>query len=161
MTNYYNKSEIVSLLQAKAKELNRNPMPKDLDEQTAKGILNYFKKWEKALKAAGLIKATYQVAKKADLPKKAVKACAKKVIEKKVKEQIVETAAKTECAAGGNKRYTKEIITALLLAEYKRLGKKPTKKEIDANENLPSASTCLKHFNTTRLGDMWAEILGE
>ena len=47
----------------------------------------------------------------------------------------------------------------MLLDEFKRLGKKPTRKEIDANKNLPTVSTCLNYFGTTRIGDVWDEIL--
>ena len=64
-----------------------------------------------------------------------------------------------EAAFQGRRRYSKSIITQMLLDEFKRLGKKPTRKEIDANKNLPTVSTCLNYFGTTRIGDVWDEIL--
>ncbi|MGL4282348.1 MAG: hypothetical protein ACRCSI_01505, partial [Eubacterium aggregans] len=57
------------------------------------------------------------------------------------------------------RRYLKSIISKMLVEEFNRLGKKPTRKEIDTNKELPTVATCLKYFNTTRIGDVWEEVL--
>lgn len=173
MANYYDKSTLIQLLKEKASELGRKPKPEDMTDPSAHVFLSYFKKWDKALKAAGLYKdpvsqvqtpppvatPTKTVSfKKADTiveeaPKKAEKPCQADVKAEKKPEAKATTACPTK------RRYSKSIITKMLLDEFNRLGKKPTRKEIDANKNLPTVSTCLSYFDTTRIGDVWAEVL--
>ena len=146
MGKYYEKRTLIEALQKQAKVLDHVPTPDDMIDPPAKAYLGFFKKWEKALKAAGISeKAVPQiVSEEKTAPKKAGKAAA---------------VATDTAPAGGKRRYSKAIITQMLLDEFKRLGKKPTRKEIDANKNLPTVATCLNYFGTTRIGDVWDEIL--
>ena len=153
MGKYYEKKTLIEQLQKKAVELGRVPASEDMIDPPAKAYLGFFKKWEKAVKAAGISTSGLNPAPvKADSP------------------VIPEIAEPAEAVANdpepvedtpsqGRRRYSKSIITQMLLDEFKRLGKKPTRKEIDANKNLPTVSTCLNYFGTTRIGDVWDEIL--
>ncbi|WP_195268965.1 hypothetical protein [Eubacterium sp. 1001713B170207_170306_E7] len=152
MGKYYEKKTLIEQLQKKAVELGRIPVPEDMVDPPAKAYLSFFKKWEKALKAAGVGTSDINPAlgrKESPVVSKPVEAVANDP------ESIEETASQ------GRRRYSKSIITQMLLDEFKRLGKKPTRKEIDANKNLPTVSTCLNYFGTTRIGDVWDEILKE
>ncbi|MDO4289418.1 MAG: hypothetical protein Q4C55_09555 [Eubacterium sp.] len=151
MGKYYEKRTLIEALQKQAEILGRTPTPDDMIDPPAKAYFGFFKKWEKALKAANL---SAQAATKT--------ICKPVVSEPKAqpKAEAAEPSVTTDTApTGGKRRYSKAIITQMLLDEFKRLGKKPTRKEIDANKNLPTVATCLNYFGTTRIGDVWDEIL--
>ncbi len=149
MGKYYEKRTLIEALQKQAEALGHVPTPDDMIDPPAKAYLGFFKKWDKALKAAGIKE---MVSEKKAAPAPEIKAAETKVVEQK----------ETDTApTGGRRRYSKAIITQMLLDEFKRLGKKPTRKEIDANKNLPTVATCLSYFGTTRIGDVWDEILKE
>ncbi len=143
MANYYDKSTLIQLLKEKASELGRKPKPEDMTDPSAHVFLSYFK--TVSFKKADTIVE--------EAPKKAEKPCQADVKAEKKPEAKATTACPTK------RRYSKSIITKMLLDEFNRLGKKPTRKEIDANKNLPTVSTCLSYFDTTRIGDVWAEVL--
>lgn len=149
MAKYYSKDELVRCLQDLSAKLGRTPVPEDMGtDPSAQHVLKFFKKWQRALKAAGLAeKKTIAVDIKAEAPKKTAEA---KPVEK-------EQEAEAPCV----RRYSKSIITKMLVDECTRLGKKPTRKDIDDNKDLPTVSTILKYFGTTRMGDVWKEVLGE
>ena len=160
MAKYYNKQDLVKILQNKADALGRMPQPEDLDNASVQAVLSYFKKWNKALKTVkpAAVSNHLQAAhnsKKKNHPKPAKK------IEKTVSEKKPEPEKNTkqDAVSHGRRRYSKSIITQMLLDEFNRLGKKPTRKEIDENKNLPTVATCLNYFDTTRIGDVWNEIL--
>ena len=148
MKPYYSKSELIGLIRNRALTLGRTPEPSDFPDNDAKAILSYFKKWPKAIKTADLkhlqsdsftqTKTTESKTPKVDKP------------------SSKKEGKKAERPAG---RYSKAIIKNMLLAEMKRQGKRPTRKSIDENKNLPTVATCLKYFNTTRMQDVWDEIL--
>jgi len=58
-----------------------------------------------------------------------------------------------------NTKYTKQEMEKLLLNEYKEKGRILTIVEINKNPNLPSASTITKYFKTTKMMDVWNEVL--
>lgn len=155
MGKYYEKKTLIEQLQKKAIELGRIPAPEDMIDPPAKAYLGFFKKWEKAVKAAGINASA--------LTSAPVKEETPSVPEPEIAEPAEAFANDPEpveeAASQGRRRYSKSIITQMLLDEFKRLGKKPTRKEIDANKNLPTVSTCLNYFGTTRIGDVWDEIL--
>lgn len=146
MANYYSKQELIKALQELEKKLGRAPLPADMTEPSAQAVLGFFKKWPKAIKAAGLNGATV-------VPP--VKATVKAVPETEAKPAETAKPEEEPC----NRRYSKTIITKMLQDEFNRLGKKPTRKEIDENKDLPTVSTILKYFETTRIGDVWNEVL--
>lgn len=153
MGKYFDKKTLIEALQRKAQELGRLPKPEDMDNPPAHSYMAFFKKWDRALKAAGISTLTFTS--KTMLSEKAE-------TEKPVSEtedKAAETKSVETPTPHGRRRYSKEIITQMLLDEFKRLGKKPTRKEIDANKNLPTVSTCLSYFGTTKIGDVWDEIL--
>jgi hypothetical protein len=157
MSRYYSKSELIQQLKQAAQTLGRTPAPQDMSEPPAAAYLTYFKKWPKALKAAGLdgVKAPAQAAPSAKPQKIQPQA--------EASDTPAVTPALQQTAPGDNapttRRYSKTIISKMLLDEFQRLGKKPTRKEIDANKDLPTVATCLKYFDTTRIGDVWDEVL--
>lgn len=151
MAKYYSKNELIQALQQLEKKLGRTPQPEDLSEPSAQNVLGYFKKWSKALKSAGI---TSRPSKKTTTPP-----VTEPVAAKTVKAQEVEEAV--ENSACSNRRYSKTMIKEMLLNEFNRLGKKPTRKEIDENKELPTVSTILKYFETTKIGDVWKDVLGE
>ena len=153
MGKYYEKKTLIEQLQKKAVELGRVPAPEDMIDPPAKSYLGFFKKWEKAVKASGISASA--------LTPTSVKEKAPAVPEISESAEAVanDPEPAEEAASQGRRRYSKRIITQMLLDEFKRLGKKPTRKEIDANKNLPTVSTCLNYFGTTRIGDVWDEIL--
>lgn len=200
MAKHYNKKTLVRILQETAAALGRRPEPDDMIEPSADVFIAYFKKWDKAIKSAGLgtrrtepAEKAVQPEVKAERPQTAKPEGAKKpekaeapvqkaapaveeapVKQKPAAEAPVAAAVSAEEAVkpapekvpeeedlipANRRRYSKSIITQMLLDEVKRLGKKPTRKEIDANKNLPTVSTCLNYFGTTRIGDIWDEIL--
>ena len=59
MAKYYSKSVLISILKKRENELGRIPQPEDMVDPDGKVFLNYFKRWDKALKAAGLNHKTY------------------------------------------------------------------------------------------------------
>ena len=148
MKPYYSKSELIEMIRKRALTLGRTPKVSDFSDNDAKAILSYFKKWPKAIKAADLnhIKPDFTLAAKPAAPK------AEKVSKPAPKKEE----KKPDRPAG---RYSKAIIKNMLLAEMKRQGKRPTRKSIDENKNLPTVATCLKYFNTTKMQDVWDEIL--
>ncbi len=148
MKPYYSKSELIGLIRNRALTLGRTPEPSDFSDQDAKAILSYFKKWPKAIKTADLKHLKSDSFTKA----KTTKTKSLKVNKPSVRKEE----KKAERPAG---RYSKTIIKNMLLAEMKRQGKRPTRKSIDENKNLPTVATCLKYFNTTRMQDVWDEIL--
>lgn len=152
MGKYYEKKTLIDQLQKKAAELGRIPAPEDMIDPPAKTYLSFFKKWDKAIKAAGLRASVINPA-----PVAKEEPAVSKPVEAAVNDP--EPTEEAEVASQGRRRYSKSIITQMLLDEFKRLGKKPTRKEIDANKNLPTVSTCLNYFGTTRIGDVWDEIL--
>ena len=153
MGKYYEKKTLIEQLQKRAVELGRVPAPEDMIDLPAKAYLGFFKKWEKAVKASGISASA--------LTPTSVKEKAPAVPEISESAEAVanDPEPAEEAASQGRRRYSKSIITQMLLDEFKRLGKKPTRKEIDANKNLPTVSTCLNYFGTTRIGDVWDEIL--
>ena len=153
MGKYYEKKTLIEQLQKRAVELGRVPAPEDMIDPPAKAYLGFFKKWEKAVKASGISASA--------LTPTSVKEKAPAVPEISESAEAVanDPEPAEEAASQGRRRYSKSIITQMLLDEFKRLGKKPTRKEIDANKNLPTVSTCLNYFGTTRIGDVWDEIL--
>lgn len=148
MKPYYSKSELISLIRNRALTLGHTPEPSDFSDNDAKAILSYFKKWPKAIKTADLKHLkTDSFTKTKTAEQKSSKVNAPSAKKKEIK---------AEHSAG---RYSKAIIKNMLLAEMKRQGKRPTRKSIDENKNLPTVATCLKYFNTTRMQDVWDEIL--
>ena len=63
-----------------------------------------------------------------------------------------------------NKKYTKEEITKILINAYMTYGKL-TNKEINIlsknNENFPSLNTILRYFKTTKMNEVWEEIMSK
>ena len=201
MAKHYNKKTLVRILQETAAVLGRRPEPEDMIEPSSDVFIAYFKKWDKAIKSAGLRSKRVEPVEKPDEAKaqkeqpKTVKpeavqkpekmeapvqkaapgmeeapvkpkttadapVAAAVSVEEAAKPALKKTPAEEEDLVPANRRrYSKSIITQMLLDEVKRLGKKPTRKEIDANKNLPTVSTCLNYFGTTRIGDIWDEIL--
>lgn len=148
MGKRYCKTDLVQALQELEKKLGRTPEPGDLgDDPSASQVLGYFKNWNRALKAAGFGKVQFQ-------QKSASTVQATKAAE-------VAPAPVVEPEEPCKNRYSKSIIRQMLVDECARLGKKPTRKEIDDNKELPTVSTILKYFETTRMGDVWKEVLGE
>ena len=148
MKIYYSKSELVKLIRNRALALGRTPKASDFSDDEAKAIHSYFKKRTKAIKAADLnhLNSDSFTKTKSSEPKPLkVGKTPDNQNEKKVKHP--------------SGRYSKAIIKNMLLAEMKRQGKRPTRKSIDENKNLPTVATCLKYFNTTRMQDVWDEIL--
>lgn len=168
MVRYYSKKELTQLLKDKAEALGRLPMPEDFNANESKAVLSYYKKWSKALKHAGITDKTINTSKPAAQEKikteSAPKPAEKKTVQKdapkeKAPSKPEESVVEKESKPSGSRRYSKSIITKMLLDEVQRLGKKPTRKEIDENKNLPTVSTCLRYFNTTKMTDVWNEIL--
>lgn len=58
-----------------------------------------------------------------------------------------------------NKKYTKKILKEMLLEEYNRLGRQPSNNELRANKSLPSLNTFLRYFKTTKMSEVWEEVL--
>lgn len=56
------------------------------------------------------------------------------------------------------KKYSKEDIEKKLLDMAKKLKRKPTNQELKNDFNLPSTSTILRYYKTTKLNDVWKEI---
>ncbi|SDX42727.1 homing endonuclease associated repeat-containing protein [Eubacterium barkeri] len=156
MAKYYNKSVLVSILKEKAAVLGRTPMPEDMVDPGAQVFLNYFKKWDKAIKAAGL-KQKMTVDRITPLNDKVEPAIEEVVAPKTAAVEVEDVTPQKD--APSQRRYSKSIISKMLVEEFNRLGKKPTRKEIDANKELPTVATCLKYFDTTRIGDVWEEVL--
>ncbi|WPC42811.1 NERD domain-containing protein [Clostridium sp. JS66] len=63
-----------------------------------------------------------------------------------------------EAVSGEKLHYSKEIITELLINEYYKMKRHLTKEELKNNKSLPSPTTILNYFKTTKLFDVWAEI---
>ena len=62
----------------------------------------------------------------------------------------------------GHKKYTKEILTEKLLEKYKEYGRRITQKEmakLREKEGFPGMSTFLSNFQTTKMTEIWAEVL--
>lgn len=55
-------------------------------------------------------------------------------------------------------KYTKEEILNMLIKEYKNYNRRLTNVEVNNNKNLPSASTILRKFTTTKMGEVWANV---
>ena len=150
MPTHYDKHTLIQILQDKANKLGRVPTPADMDTPSAKVYLSYFKKWDKAIKAAKI-----QVA---SMPAKATDTEVSTNKEEKTQIQQDEILVTSSTS---RRKYSKTMIKKMLLDEVRRLGKRPTRKEIDANKNLPTVATCLNYFNTTKVDDLWKEVLGE
>ena len=151
MAKIYSKTELVQILQDLEKTLGRTPTPQDLTgDLSAQNVLGYFKKWDRALKAAGIKKICV---KSAPVVKEVQ---AEKIAEPAPAPVVKEVITEEPCGA---RRYSKAIITKMLQDECARLGKKPTRKEIDENKDLPTVATILKYFDTTKIGDVWNEVL--
>lgn len=145
MKPYFSKSELTGIIRKRALALGRTPEPSDFSDNDAKAILSYFKKWPKAIKSADLkhLKSDSFTASKSSDPK-----------------SLKSNPSSTKNPANQpTRRYSKAIIKKMLLAEMKHQGKRPTRKSIDENKNLPTVATCLKYFNTTKMQDVWDEIL--
>ncbi len=52
-------------------------------------------------------------------------------------------------------KYTREKILNLLIQEYKVYNRRLTNKEVNINKNLPSISTILRKFTTTKMSVVW------
>ncbi|MEG0378030.1 MAG: hypothetical protein RR614_06085 [Eubacterium sp.] len=164
MGKYYDKKTLIKNLQKKAQSLGHSPLPKDMTDPSAEAYLCYFKRWDKAIKAAGLceksttpdqmVSKTEDISINMGIKTKTSFSTPKDVLPCEHQMPAIDTAP-------SRRRYSKTIITQMLLDEFKRLGKKPTRKEIDENKDLPTVSTCLNYFETTRIGDVWNEILKE
>lgn len=56
-------------------------------------------------------------------------------------------------------KYTKIELKSMLYNEYKKCGRKLTQAEIAENENLPHPTSVFNHFQTTKISEVWQEIL--
>lgn len=60
-----------------------------------------------------------------------------------------------------NKKYNKEMIIDMLSKEYIKHGRRLTEREIDIkskDKELPSLTTIMSYFKTTKINDVWEEI---
>ncbi|MCC5439782.1 hypothetical protein EJM73_06435 [Clostridium botulinum] len=55
-------------------------------------------------------------------------------------------------------KYTREKILNLLIQEYKVYNRRLTNKEVNINKNLPSISTILRKFTTTKMNVVWCYV---
>ncbi|MEG0075847.1 MAG: hypothetical protein RR310_00105 [Eubacterium sp.] len=156
MGKYYSKNTLIQNLQKKEHALGRVPIPEDMTDPSAQSYIHFFGKWAKALKAAGITPGiTFSS------EQKKVSSTEENISKIENSPDNAEIILSDLSTHPHRRRYSKTIITQMLLDEFKRLGKKPTRKEIDANKSLPTVSTCLNYFGTTRIGDVWDEILNE
>ena len=57
-------------------------------------------------------------------------------------------------------KYTKEGIKKMLLKKYKEYGRTLTSRELgELNEEFPGVTTILKYFETTKMTEVWSEVL--
>lgn len=56
-------------------------------------------------------------------------------------------------------KYTKDQLKYLLLEKYRIKGKKLTNSEIYNDNDFPATSTILRYFHTTKMSDVWSEVL--
>ena len=58
-------------------------------------------------------------------------------------------------------KYSKQGLKLMLYTNYKKYGRKLTQTEIAKNESLPNPSSIFYHFQTTKISDVWKEVLNE
>ena len=58
-------------------------------------------------------------------------------------------------------KYSKQGIKLMLYNKYKKYGRKLTQTEIAKNESLPNPSSIFYYFQTTKISDVWKEVLNE
>lgn len=58
-----------------------------------------------------------------------------------------------------NRKYTKDKVSRLLINNIIENKKVPSTKELLENENLPSYATILTHFNTTKISEVWKQLI--
>ena len=49
----------------------------------------------------------------------------------------------------------------MLYTKYKKYGRKLTQTEIAKNDSLPNPSSIFYYFQTTKISDVWREVLNE
>ena len=73
-----------------------------------------------------------------------------------------------EVTHSGRIKYTKEILTKILLEKYKEYGRRLTQNEMreinkkykdEKEKKLPGTGTFLCHFKTTKMSEVWEEVL--
>ncbi len=57
------------------------------------------------------------------------------------------------------RKYTVTQLKEMLLREYRRLGRRPTNREINENPNLPWLSTFFRYFKCTGMTQIWKIVL--
>ncbi len=178
----YKDDELLNIIKKRAEELGRPPVISDMDPTIAREIRKRFG-WNNALKKAGLSplnKTPVEVTESdEELLEMYINFCRKlnkpaSAIDLNKSDEIYNSdvfkirfgsmnnlrrlAGMPECRSGKNK-YTKEQIKDMLIAEYRRLGRIPTNREIKENKKLPSPSTILRHFRTTSMREVWLDVL--
>ena len=58
-------------------------------------------------------------------------------------------------------KYSKQGIKLMLYTKYKKYGRKLTQTEIAENDSLPNPSSIFYYFQTTKISDVWREVLNE
>lgn len=58
-------------------------------------------------------------------------------------------------------KYNKQSLKLMLYTYYKKYGRKLTQTEIAENDSLPNPSSIFYHFQTTKITDVWEEVLNE
>ena len=56
-------------------------------------------------------------------------------------------------------RHTKQELKTMLYEEYKKYGRQLSQTEIMKNSNLPSVATILRYFQTSKISEVWGEVL--
>lgn len=57
------------------------------------------------------------------------------------------------------KQYTKKELKEILYKKYKEKGRKLTQNELRKDQKVPSMNTFLRYFQTTKMSDVWKEVL--
>ena len=58
-------------------------------------------------------------------------------------------------------KYSKQGLKLMLYTNYKKYGRKLTQAEIAKNDSLPNPSSIFYYFQTTKISDVWKEVLNE
>ena len=58
-------------------------------------------------------------------------------------------------------KYSRQGLKLMLYTNYKKYGRKLTQTEIAENDSLPNPSSIFYHFQTTKISDVWKEVLNE
>jgi hypothetical protein len=58
-------------------------------------------------------------------------------------------------------KYNKHSLKLMLYTNYKKYGRKLTQTEIAKSDSLPNPSSIFYHFRTTKISDIWKEVLNE